>query len=1267
MKTNCFLSIICCLFLLVDPKVGHAQSCTNWLNIPSKGAFFRIGDLDITGSKLTIEATFNRTAPWSGDDHFQGDLVSKHKGPDDCNYLLRPGSAEITTSNGYFKTPEICPIELNKTYHAAMVYDGSTLKFYRNGFLMSQTNASGDLIQNDWQTQIGYYFDNILNTNFVGYINEVRIWNIARSQAEIKATMNTSLTSPQTLSGLLAYYTFDNSLNKQGNINWNGQTFGSAAINTTSPQCQLVADSCGKIIVPPVQVTPFFTTPDTICVNSLVNIQNMSTGASNYYWNFCVADINKVPIGSNLGNTGNTFHVPVFIDYGYDHGNYYGFMVNNSPGGLVRLDFGNSLLNTPIATDLGNFGGKISNSSQGIQLVNNNGRWLAIIVGGDPPAGTSSRILKVDFGNDLTNTPVVTNWGNIGNLNYPHDIYVFQSENLWYGFTVNYRDGTITKFNFGTDFSSAPTGVNIGNYGNLNQPSGICSVNDNGIWRVFVANYGNNTISRIDFGNSLLNPPTYGINLGNIGIQLFIPRDLYIFKYCSETVGFLINENTGGLVRFNFKDLNSMPTASTLGSLGTLSNSHSISRLFREGSSLYAFVPNSYSNSMSRILFSGDCSSVGLPSTNLQNPPDITYNSPGIYNINLSVDEGLPSQSSYCKQIVVIDNLAHLPAKNISFCFGDSIKIGTSIKNAFYNWNIGVQKDSIIVYDDGNFWIESNRYGCVNRDSFIVQVKSNPIIKSRADTILCKGDSTILSTQSAGVYNFLWARSSGLSQTNIDQPTASPERNTQYVLLATDNFGCKTSDTINITVKDPPIVRLGKDTTICQGDSLVLKPNNPGSDIYWQNGFQSPSFIAIDSGYYYAKVFQNGCFASDTIHLAFNPSPVFSVRPDTSACVGSKIDLTTITNEPYTYNWSPVEGLSYSNSHSPIATISKTIQYFVQATNRYNCIAKDSITIRSLPVPSLNLGEDTLVCLGAPVILDAGNSGASYIWSNGLTTKTVQISQPGNYTVIVTNKDGCIAKDSINIGIKAPGLFQLTPSNTEVCRNDTLTLKAFGGDTYEWFTSGNNLENKDSSLTIIPTTNEVYFVKVTDRICHNADTLKSYVYIKPNPTIQINKSNDVSCATPFAQLTASGGVNYKWSPAIAINNPLISTPSVHPQSDLWYKVEVQGSNGCKTVDSIQVLAHFDGLGNFYIPNGFTPNNDGKNDCFGVKYWGTVNSFEISIYNRWGKRVFHSNNLQDCWDGYYKGVLLPNDVFVYYIKVDGPCGRENKKGTVALIR
>ena len=156
-------------------------------------------------------------------------------------------------------------------------------------------------------------------------------------------------------------------------------------------------------------VTPSFNIPDTVCVDAPVQITNTTNGATSHFWNFCVADLKQPPVGTNLSNLGGQFSQPVFMDYVYNNGNYYGFLINFNPGKLVRLNFGNSLLNTPTTTNLGDFG-VMPLLAEGIQMVFNEGKWYAIIVAGYNGHGLSPRIIKVEFGANITNnTPVATN------------------------------------------------------------------------------------------------------------------------------------------------------------------------------------------------------------------------------------------------------------------------------------------------------------------------------------------------------------------------------------------------------------------------------------------------------------------------------------------------------------------------------------------------------------------------------------------------------------------------------------------------------------------------------------------------------------------------------------------------------------------------------------------------------------------------------------------------------------------------------------------
>jgi gliding motility-associated-like protein len=117
-----------------------------------------------------------------------------------------------------------------------------------------------------------------------------------------------------------------------------------------------------------------------------------------------------------------------------------------------------------------------------------------------------------------------------------------------------------------------------------------------------------------------------------------------------------------------------------------------------------------------------------------------------------------------------------------------------------------------------------------------------------------------------------------------------------------------------------------------------------------------------------------------------------------------------------------------------------------------------------------------------------------------------------------------------------------------------------------------------------------------------------------------------------------------------------------------YHVTITTNEGCVVEDSITVnfFKGDDGSG-FPVPSAFTPNGDGKNDCFGVKYWGDVQAFSMNIYNRWGEVVFRADNPAQCWNGIHKGQLQPGDVYVYLIKAKTRCGEVLRKGTFTLVR
>jgi len=169
------------------------------------------------------------------------------------------------------------------------------------------------------------------------------------------------------------------------------------------------------------------------------------------------------------------------------------------------------------------------------------------------------------------------------------------------------------------------------------------------------------------------------------------------------------------------------------------------------------------------------------------------------------------------------------------------------------------------------------------------------------------------------------------------------------------------------------------------------------------------------------------------------------------------------------------------------------------------------------------------------------------------------------------------------------------------------------------------------------------------------------------PAGGVTKSNDIDCISGSSQLTAPAGGTYQWTPATGLNDAAIYNPVATPTISTVYHVRANLGNGCLLEDSILVRVTTDVQDGYLVPNAFTPDKDGKNDCFGIAYWGAVTDLNFTIYDRWGGIVFQTTDPSRCWDGSFKSVPLSTGSFVYLISAKTPCGPVIRKGTVTLIR
>ncbi len=408
----------------------------------------------------------------------------------------------------------------------------------------------------------------------------------------------------------------------------------------------------------------------------------------------------------------------------------------------------------------------------------------------------------------------------------------------------------------------------------------------------------------------------------------------------------------------------------------------------------------------------------------------------------------------------------------------------------------------------------------------------------------------------------------------------------------------------------------------------------------------------------------------DSIKITVD-TPSINTNPDLAVCEGTQTQLAT--TGASTYTWSPANGLSNPNISNPIATPAITTKYFVTGTNNFGCISKDSITITVNPKPVITITNDTLLCNNATLQLSAGG-GTSYTWSPAASLNNNLIPNPvaspsakTKYYVTVKDVNNCSNTDSVQVDIRSANNFTVSPP-VGICKNDSIQLTASGGDTYSW-NNALTLDNASvSNPFALPLTTTAYSVLITDTACHNSTTLTTTVTVLPLPVLLLTKSNDIDCSSNQSQLTASGATIYSWLPSGTLNNPAVYNPIAAPAATTNYIVTGTDLDGCMNTDSITVLVNADNKGGYLMPNAFTPNNDGVNDCYGTKYWGIILEIEFSIYNRWGERIFYTADPAKCWDGTYKGIQQNPDVFSYTIKAKTSCeSYVFRKGTFTLIR
>jgi gliding motility-associated-like protein len=467
------------------------------------------------------------------------------------------------------------------------------------------------------------------------------------------------------------------------------------------------------------------------------------------------------------------------------------------------------------------------------------------------------------------------------------------------------------------------------------------------------------------------------------------------------------------------------------------------------------------------------------------------------------------------------------------------------------------------------------------------------------------------------------------------------------------------------------------DTTICFNTTKQLQAqqaqNFCWSPTTWLSNPNVPnpttSTPATITYYYTAEI--NGAILRDSVIISVD-TPVVRTNSDTIICKDGQVQLQA--TGAVTWSWSPIAGLSNTATSNPVATPTVNTDYIVTGTNIHGCSAKDTVTIALYPVPAVISNHEILACPKTPVQLSANSTLASWLWSPAASLNNPAIANPTatpgqntKYLVKVTDAHSCIYTDSVNVQLQTITLAASAEGGT-ICKGESVLLQATGGDAYLWSPAASLKNATQSVTTATPDTSTLYSVYIKENSCNNDTTINLMVVVKPSPLVTAEKANDLDCVTHSTRLSATGspGNTYLWSPVSGLDHPNSPNPVSTTDSTITYVV-AGTKDGCTTLDSVTVYVTSTGKVSFEVPNAFTPNGDGRNDCFGVKTWGGAAIEEFAIFNRWGQKVFSSSNANPCWDGRYHGETQPAGGYVYVIKAKTYCGSIKRTGTLILVR
>ena len=490
----------------------------------------------------------------------------------------------------------------------------------------------------------------------------------------------------------------------------------------------------------------------------------------------------------------------------------------------------------------------------------------------------------------------------------------------------------------------------------------------------------------------------------------------------------------------------------------------------------------------------------------------------------------------------------------VYLCAGSTVTLTAQSTGGVYLWSNGATEASITVSLSGQYSVTvSNAFGCSASDTVRVDPAALPGAEIVGYDHVCYGSSVLL--QAVGGTEFLWEDGS-----TDNARTVTPTENTTYTVTVTNAYGCSKTKSITVTVNPLPEITISGNTSICEGMTSLFIAFG-ASNYRWSNGSRTDRITVGTQGTYTVTGTDvNGCSNSESVTLDVHPIPNVKINGRTTYCQGGSTTVTA--TGASTYEWS-------SGEVSQSITASYAGTYTVTGTDQYGCSATKSVSITQATV-NATISGNRYFCHGESTTLSVtGDETNTYRWFDGSTSSDITITSAGQYSVTVTNVSGC--QSTLSAIVSEYAMTSPTISgNMTICEGQSTTLRATGGNSYEW---------DDGSTNAMITVNATgtYTVTATNTYGCTA-TASATVLVNPAPVVNILAQNTI-CRGDEVTLTAiTTATTFNWN-----SGQNTAAITVSPTVTSNFTVLVTDENGCTATASTTVTVN-------QLPSAFVSGN-----------------------------------------------------------------------------